>query len=127
MDREKKQFAWWYYFWLLVVLSAVSPIFHEGLEDWLYWLLGLIPLAGLWGYLRRKPLGHRYFWMGYLVFAVLSLLYAATSLSQAPSNWRFAVALIFISCTAVIFPLLLALWLYSFRSPDIWRRTVDAT
>ena len=127
MGREQNQFAWWYYFWLLVVLAALSPIFHERLEDWLYWLFGLVSLGGLWGYLRRRPLGHRYFWLGSFVVAVLSVVYGAASLSQAPSDWRLAFASIFILCTAVAFPLLVALWRYAFRSPDIWRRSRGAT
>jgi hypothetical protein len=126
MDQEQKRFAWWYYFWLLIVLAAVPPIMHEGLGDWLQWLLGLIPIAGLWGYLRSKPLGHRFFWMGYFIFAVLSVVYSASSLFQAPPEWRLAFSLVFILCAAVAFPLFVALWRYGFRSPDIWRRHVGA-
>ncbi len=123
MDREKVHFAWWYYFWLTALLAAVSPFFHDGMDDWLHWLFNLIAIAGLWGYLRRRPLGPRYFWMGYFGFAVLSLIYGAASLLQQPSEWRLAFALVFAIGTALTLPLLLALWRYSFGRSDIWRRT----
>jgi hypothetical protein len=126
MDPEKKQFAWWYYFWLLVVFAVLSPLLFEGLEDWLYWLVSLVPLAGLWGYLKRRPLGHRYFWAAYFVLSILNIAYGVVLLAQLPSDWRMASAAAFVVCYVLAFPLLLALWRYSFRSPGIWRTSAGA-
>jgi len=128
MDPEKKQFAWWYYFWLLVVLIVTSPIFFEAIEDWLHWALAVPSLVGLWGYLRRRPLGRRYLWIGYFCLLIIDLLarWLFGPSVEIPPEFRLAFSVVIVVCSALVIPLYIALWRYAFRSPDVWRGTTRA-
>lgn len=127
MEEEKIRFAWWYYFWLMVVLTATGPLM--GMEDlgaWLEWALGIVGLVGLWGYLRRRPVGPRMFWRAYFGYTIAIILYGASGFLEVKSEllgWFFG---IWVLLMALVFPCLLALWRYAFRSPDIWRRDREA-
>ncbi|MGY1531488.1 hypothetical protein [Luteimonas sp. A649] len=122
-----KHIGWWYYFWFfaanLVASSFSAPVDTQGFVSL---LLGIVGLLGLWGHLRSRPIGHRHLWTT-LFFALLLVMgyYVARPFFvgvQHTAGVVFGAAI----GTLVTAPLLLALWRYSFRSPEIWRRTTAA-
>lgn len=121
MDRDKRQFAWWYYFWFLVVLAAISPFFGQlDLTGWALWAFDLVGLIGLWAYLRRRPIVSRYLWSAYFLFAVAATLYYSIAIFAGGSEFFAFIVGVSAIALAVSFPLLLALWRYAFCSPDVW-------
>jgi hypothetical protein len=124
VDRERKQFAWWYYFWFLVVLGAISPFFGPlDLTDWAFWAFDIIGLVGLWAYLRRRPIISRHLWSAYFLAAVaISLYYSVTAFTEETEFLALFIGVCAVAL-AISFPLFLALWRYAFRSPDVWGGT----
>jgi hypothetical protein len=124
MDQERKQFAWWYYFWFLVVLTAISPLFGlVDLADWAFLGFDIIGLIGLWAYLRRRPIGSKHLWSAYFLAAVAVPLYYSVTFVVEEPEFRALFIGAFTVLLAVSFPLFLALWRYAFRSPDVWGGT----
>ncbi|MFO1474274.1 MAG: hypothetical protein U1F20_07090 [Lysobacterales bacterium] len=74
-----------------------------------------ISLVGLWGYLSQKAIGSRLMWAAMLVMQSLGVI--ATLLMLLASDMPLAFS---IFASAFTFPLLLALFRYVFRSPNIW-------
>lgn len=80
MTSNRNQLAWWYYFWLLVALAAITPfVGASDFPDWVLWSFELVGIVGLWGYLRRRPVAHLQLWRVYFLAAVLSLIYGSVS------------------------------------------------
>lgn len=127
MDREKIAFAWWYYFWLITALSIASLFFIQGWLDALHVLAGVPALVGLWAYLRKRRVLHRYFWAAYFLYnvgvGIWDVVATVSDSGEAFQVFGATAWLLFALMalvTALMFPLYLALWRYAFRSPQIW-------
>ena len=113
---------WWAYF-LLILLTTISSWFriHTVLDAALAVFNGY-GLVGLWGYLRRKAIGWRKFWVTYFVLFLIAAIYSlglvtwAALLSHTAMLYYVAVAAILLCI-----PQCLALWCYGFRSSSIWQ------
>ena len=129
MNPEKKQFAWWFYFWFLIALAAISPFFWPmDLLGWAHWGFELVGILGLWGYLRRHPIVHLQLWRAYFLAVIVSLLYSGfrAILGDPPDPfsglvWYGFVAVVMLLVGVITVPLLIGLWRYAFRSPRIWQ------
>lgn len=127
MDRGEKQFVWWYYFWFLVMLSAIFQLFGPlDPADWASWVFDIIGLIGLWAYLRRRPIISRHLWSAYFLVAVATALYYTVTFFAKGTEFRALFVGVYAVAMAAGFPLLLALWRYAFRSPDVWAGTGGA-
>lgn len=113
--------AWWIYFWFLAAVS-VSVLFSWRF-DWLaaFNIAGSVTvLAGLWGYLERRRIGHRYVWCVVFALFAASLIYAAAYPFFLPPELRIiGIASVGVALLLTL-PLVVALWRYAFRSPDLW-------
>src|SRR5215813_6430416 len=123
--------AWWAYFVLVVALATVW--FFLAVPRVQFWpiavpsaILGVAGIVGLWCYLRSKPLGPRGFWEVYLSLEISRFLAGAwfslnnAALSAEPGVERM-VAFALIGGELFGVPLLVAIWLYVYRSPAIWQ------
>ena len=134
MDPEKTRFAWWFYFWFLVALATISPFFGPlDPVGWAQWSFELVGIAGLWGYLRRKPIVHLQLWRAYFLAVIVSLLYGGFSaiFGDPPDPfsgvaWHGFLAVVTLFVWVITVPLLVGLWRYAFRSPSIWQSTGSA-
>ena len=122
-----KHIGWWYYFWFfaanLAVSPFVAPLDPQGVASL---LLGIVALLGLWGYLRSRPIGHRHLWP-ILFFALILVMAYYVSRPFIVGEKHLAGVLIGVFIGMLFSaPLLLALWRYSFRSPEIWRHATAA-
>jgi len=134
MDLSRKQFAWWYYFWLLVALAAVS-LFFWPVEptDWAFLGFESIALVGLWAYLRRRPLLSVQLWRLYFLVIIAAFFYSALQLiigqhsdPFGDGSWYKWLVGIWLLSLLVVTPLFIALWRYAFNSPDIWQDDAGA-
>lgn len=112
--------AWWGYFWLLVVLAGVDAWLIKDWSSGLDWGSGAIGLVGLWGYLRRRPVGWRWLWVLYLVLLVLHVVHAAYRCFLMPTPGRAVLAVAVVVGMALVTPLFVALWRYVFTEA-LWR------
>jgi hypothetical protein len=134
MDRSQKQFAWWYYFWLLVALTAVSLLFWPvGPADWVLFGFESLALLGLWAYLRRRPLLSVQLWRLYFLVILAAFVYSAIRLITGEhsdpfgdGSWYKWIVGIWLLSFALLTPLFIALWRYAFNSPDIWQNDASA-
>jgi hypothetical protein len=114
--------AWWIYFWLLVVglSSALSERPVDSVQAGFSFAIAA-SLVGLWGYLRRRPIGHRYVWVAVLVLLAISVVVNASRPFVTDSPYRawglYGAAINTVLCI----PLLWAIWRYSLGSSNIWR------
>lgn len=134
MDHSHNQFAWWYYFWLLVALTAISPFFGPiDLEYWAFLGFDSVGLVGLWAYLRRRPMLSMHLWRVYFAVILFALIYSGIRLFTnehsdpfGDGSWYKWLVGIWLLSSALLTPLFLALWRYAFHSPDIWRTNPGA-
>ena len=122
-----KHVGWWCYFWLFAANLAVSPFLTPlDPQGFVSLLLGIVALLGLWGYLRSRPIGHRHMWA--ILFLVLLLVMGYYVTRPFFVGVQHLAGVIFGAAVGILFsvPLLLALWRYSFRSPEIWRHATAA-
>jgi len=125
---------WKGYFFLMVVLTIggfVLPFFvssepsGEEFEDLVLLPLYIAQLVGLFGFAYWRAIGTRRIWQ---------LIFGATLLEAAWNLYRFATevppselgSLFIIGLTVTIVPLIallvLALYSYAFRAPDLWTK-----
>lgn len=125
MGGIARRTGWWLYFWLLALHIATSPLL-ERLDPigWASLVLSGAGLLGLWGYLRKRPVGRRPAWIAYFVALLLSIAYDMTvSFLILMPGWSAAWIVQIAIGLALDFPLLWATWRYAFCNPEIWRRT----
>ena len=134
---------WWLYFYCLAgfaVLGAV-PYFLVLLrveqEDKVLigaaaWALNACDLVGLWCYIRSRRLGVAWLWRLFLALTVAQLAFVAYQFEKAfmmvlpfesffPIKGARIVSLVGLCSVLFAVPLLIALWRYAFRSPELWR------
>jgi hypothetical protein len=83
------------------------------------WILAAWSIIGLWSYIRQRPVGARWVWEACLLLNVVHML---TTVYIAVRFVRPNGALSMLTGLPLMFPLLVALWLYAFRSAHIWKR-----
>jgi len=119
--------GWWLYFWFIVAnLVAIPLVGSFDSSAALAFAFCVISLVGLWGYLKERPIGNRFVWGAVFVSLAICVGYFAVRpfISETPyRTWAFYGAA---AGTVLSIPLLLAIWRYSFRSPNIWRRSTAA-
>ena len=123
-----KRSMWWAYFvflilwWVLSLFNSdhsISGVAHSAFFTF--------TLLGVWGYLRKLAIFSRSAWMAYFILASVDLAYFFVSTFQlaGPSDRTF-LAVIFVTVAALQSPAWLALWLYAFRSSDVWSSPTNA-
>ena len=122
-----KHIGWWCYFWFLaanLVVSSLSPPVDT--QAFVPLLAGFVALLGLWGYLRGRPTGHRRLWavLFFTLLLVMGYYLAKPFLVGVQHTAGFVLGAAI--GTLITVPLLLGLWRYSFRSPEIWLHTTAA-
>ncbi|HVT58636.1 MAG TPA: hypothetical protein VHR45_09560 [Thermoanaerobaculia bacterium] len=143
-DRQPPSRLWWIYFLCLLALAALGAKSYLALllrpdrqeHDLLIGAaasaLNAWGLLGLWCYIRSKPLGFSWIWKLCLVLTADQLAFAAylfgkTFMMVAPYESLFPVrgerVVSLLGLCGILFaiPLLIALWRYAFRSPELWR------
>lgn len=124
VDNSEKS-AWWWAYFLAFSLMLVAAVFlgsHTPL-DVLNTLVSGLGLVGLWGYVRNVAIGWRKFWAGCFLLNLLFFLHflgGSAWLAWEQSN-AFPILLALV-VGAFCFPLLLANFLYAFRSDLVWSR-----
>lgn len=136
--------AWRLYAWKLYFFALISVIVGgslvllvlEGSEqaiypiaDYIFSSLGAVQVAGLYGYMSKRPLLSERFWqLAFPAFAlnlIAALVVAGVrfAANRADPDVGVAAATIFVSLFALplFLPLLLANRWYAFRSPAIWK------
>jgi hypothetical protein len=128
-----KTMLWKFYFWVVLTLDLiafVTPLsLQQGRRVWEtvdmgVFLLALVGLFGFcWGKKMLSPLFWQVFlacfllWMGWYVFAVAPLPHVSSRANSlhVPSQ--------LISSLAIVphLPLIVALYLYSYKSAELWR------
>jgi hypothetical protein len=128
-----KPMFWKFYFWVVLSLDLIAFVTPLGLQQdrrvWETIDMGVFLLAfiGLFGFCWGKQMLSRLFWQVFLVclllwigcyvFAVpaMPLIASRASSLHVPSQ--------LISSLAIVphLPLIVALYLYSFKSDDLWR------
>jgi hypothetical protein len=115
--------SWWLAYFIFMLVAWVVASFLGG-RDTINLVLGGfygIGLVGLWGFVRAKAIGWRLLWVAYFLLVVSGALYSIGNLAFGPgAPWPTQLWLFVLLAVLVTFPQWLALWFYSFRSPDIW-------
>lgn len=123
MNTTNTKAGWWLYFMVIALNLLASPILEpRNFESWTSLLIGGIALVGLYGYLRGTAIAAKWFWALYFfACSLICVFYLAKNLVMPPPEGRGLVLSGIIFGIVVSLPLLLSLWRYAFRSPDIWR------
>jgi hypothetical protein len=142
-DWQRPSMLWWLYFYCLAgfaVLGAVPYVLvllrseqeHKMLIGAAAWVLNACDLVGLWCYIRSRPLGVAWLWRVFLALTVAQLAFAAYQFEKAfmmvlpfesffPVRGERIVSLVGLCSVLFAVPLLIALWRYAFRSPELWQ------
>jgi len=137
--RRAPSRLWWVYFGYLLVLLAIGFVPYVSMLRTepprrlalatVATLLNLWGLVGLWGYIRSLRLGSPWLWR---------LCFLLTTAQFAFSGYQFAkvlrygigglettVAIVGLCSLLLGVPLLVALWLYAFRTPERRRQAAQ--
>ena len=113
--------------WGLMFFLTEETTAIEDIAQWAGLPMYLVQLVGLFGFVYWRRIGSALLWK--LVFAVtiLDLLWQGYSFAIEAAGFADTVTGVFvimlIVAAAVLLPLLAALYLYAFRSDDVWART----
>jgi hypothetical protein len=119
---------WKFYFWLVLALDMTAFVMPQQRRVWETVDMGMFLLAlfGLFGFCWGKRMLSRLFWQVFLVCLLLWIGCYAFVLAPIPAvasqagSMKLPVQLL--SSLAIVphIPLIAALYLYSFRSAEIW-------
>lgn len=78
--------------------------------------------VGCYGYVAQRPILHPWFWAGFFVISVGSLIWSWRFISALQSEHGTRAGLVaYLVNTALVLPIDLAVFLYAFRSAQIWQ------
>jgi hypothetical protein len=120
--------AWKFYFWFMLALDMAAFIWPTARRPWetIEPVFFVSALIGLFGFCWQKATISRLFWQVFLfVFLVWMAAYifiAAPLPSVLDLSGRTHLPVRLVSSFAIIpyAPLIVALYLYAFKRPDIW-------
>lgn len=121
--------GWKVYFWIMVVVLVTSHliVFSSGarIHNYLDVPISLITVAGIYAYAYKIKLINQYIWKIWLVFAIVWEILLSILLTTIDTKYEvgFYVDLIAaLISLALILPGYIALYIYAFRSDDIWQQ-----
>lgn len=133
---QSRRLGWRIYFWILLAGFVVGiPAFvYLGTvqtADVIDWLVSAVGMLGLFGYAYRRAIAARRFWAAWLPFQVLWDLLVAFLLVPRALAYAFPEAepstlVEDLAAFAFLVPLYVALFLYSFRSRELWEARLTA-
>ena len=112
---------------LLRVRSIRSDLASHGPRK-TYGDLTLVLASGLmfvacYGYIVQRPILHPWFWAAFFVASVGSLLWSGRFISSLQSEHGTRAGLVaYLVNTALVLPIDLAVFLYAFRSAQVWQQ-----
>lgn len=78
--------------------------------------------VGCYGYVAQRPILHPWFWAGFFVISVGSLIWSGRFISALQSEHGTRAGLVaYLVNTALVLPIDLAIFLYAFRSAQVWQ------
>jgi hypothetical protein len=133
-ERARPSILWWGYFALFVVLFVITSAnsisagffnsFGVALISAVIVGSDALALVGLYAYIVSKALLSPLFWRVVFLVLVVRVLIAAVFLGSTLFPWERDpeqyVALAGLLSVLFSIPMLGALWVYAFRSPQIW-------
>lgn len=125
---------WWAYFALYVLLFGVTFVnylaeghfgtFGAAMLSAALLSLDAVSIAGLYAYIRSQALFAPMIWRIVLILLLARLLFAGSLLASSLLPWDSTreqyVALAGLLSVMLVVPMLVALWRYAFRSPEVW-------
>lgn len=84
--------------------------------------ISIVALVGLYGYAFRKRIGHPNLWKVWLVIIVLWDMFYNLVLSGW-THLELVDMVIFLLVYGILFPEYFALYMYGFRSGELWQKT----
>jgi hypothetical protein len=126
---------WWGYFGTIVALFGLTLVNFIGmglfdsiaatLVSWATLSFDIVCIAGLYGYIRSMPLFVPGFWRVMVALLLAKVLLSAGFLVPNLVPWESAreqyVSLAGLLSLVWMFPMLMALWHYASKMPQIWR------
>jgi uncharacterized membrane protein len=124
---------WLWYFVASAAMAAVSAGFAlvasfgaNSIQSVVGVALGFAGLVPLYGYVRQRRIEPRWLWLAIYYLTLIGTLLVAVAVLHVSWSRSTVTPLLY---TALPFslgvPWLLAVYLYVYRSPDIWRTTGD--
>ena len=114
--------GWKIYFVVLIIIFVLSRggVFSGDLDlfAYIYSPLAIVSLAGLYGYAFKKPVFRSDFWKMWLPIVVLLDFLAVFLLINS-------ISLIRLVTYGINLPSYVALYLYAFRSKDLWNKNAE--
>jgi hypothetical protein len=130
---------WWGYFALSIVLFGIGFVgfviegffasFSAMLLSWAQSSADAVCIAGLFAYILSIPLFVPTFWKAMLALLFTRILVSASLFGTVLFPWESSpeqyVALVGLASMLLAVPMVVALWIYAFKSPHIWRSTAS--
>lgn len=131
MMRNYKTLLWKIYFWtvaVLLILSFIIVILVEKKFSPLQAIdisLGLLAIAGMYGYVYQTRILKEKFWKQYFPFMIVwellySIVYSSFINYSGPINLRYIAGMAFAYFLAI--PMLLSLYRYSYCLKEFWNK-----
>jgi hypothetical protein len=129
--------GWKIYFWALAILLLLgySRILCTGPTVWEIVDIPIsgLAIAGLYGYAYKKQLIHRSFWKGWFFVIILWDIFYNIVLSRVlgmtyrERTFEESELLCLAMNWSILVPVYAALYLYGYRSDDLWAQDLDFT
>ena len=134
-----QRWYWKLYFFAMTALTAVAialvvvppseSMDYDLLVDWIALPLYVVQLVGLFGFVYARRIGWPLLWRVVLAASALELAWTLYSLLEDLPDaeepyWPYlsAVGVIALAIAAMMVPMLVALYRYGFRAPELWAK-----
>jgi hypothetical protein len=131
-----QRWYWKAYFVVMTALTLVAIAFaffppsestdYDLLVDWAAVPLYIVQLVGLFGFVYSRRIVRPMLWRLVFVASVIELLWTLYSLladlTDAAESYWSVLGVISLAIVAMTVPMLIALYRYGFRSPELWAR-----
>jgi hypothetical protein len=108
-----------------VVIGEIANLVQGGTLDvrtFANWVVTAVLLVATWGYALQRPIGARYYWR-----AACWVVLLATLATMVPAALAGPAALLVVAVLLpLVVPALVAGFLYTYRSPQVWAQLRDS-